>query len=204
MAINFDAIPQESPFAVPPADLYEAEILAADMKKAKAKTDASGNTVPRPDYLNIRFGLTDMAGNSKGSMFDIIAESDSQVVMYKIGRFVRACGIPLQGSVELKDLAKIIKGKKLLIETMVDDSNPKYVKAQVDLFSHEGYWKLSEKAEVLQALKKENAPLVGTGDNSFVNDIPAEDTVFNAPEQPAPTDATLPLPDENTGSPVEY
>ena len=106
MAINFDTLPQENPFALPTPGLYKATIDDAEMRRNK-------NDATKPPYLNLKYKLTDMEGKSKGVMFDILSESDSPVVGYKIARFCRACGIPLQGQIELSDLAKIVKGKEI-------------------------------------------------------------------------------------------
>ena len=114
MAINFDTLPQENPFALPTPGLYKATIDDAEMRRNK-------NDATKPPYLNLKYKLTDMEGKSKGVMFDILSESDSPVVGYKIARFCRACGIPLQGQIELSDLAKIVKGKEILVDVKIDD-----------------------------------------------------------------------------------
>lgn len=142
MAINFDTLPQENPFALPTPGLYKATIDDAEMRHNK-------NDATKPPYLNLKYKLTDMEGKSKGVMFDILSESDSPVVGYKIARFCRACGIPLQGQIELSDLAKIVKGKEILVDVKIDDTDARYVKAVVDIFSHEAYYQVSE----LESLK---------------------------------------------------
>ena len=142
MAINFDTLPQENPFALPTPGLYKATIDDAEMRRNK-------NDATKPPYLNLKYKLTDMEGKSKGVMFDILSESDSPVVGYKIARFCRACGIPLQGQIELSDLAKIVKGKEILVDVKIDDTDARYVKAVVDIFSHEAYYQVAE----LESLK---------------------------------------------------
>lgn len=166
MSINFDSVPKENPFGLPEPGIYYAVIKEAVMKDAK---DAS-----KPQYLNIKYELQDANSNVKGVMYDIMAESDSQVVLYKIGRFCRACGIPLTGSIELRDLAKIIVGKKIVVDVKIDDSNEKYIKPVVDLFSKEAYYTAAEYSELVDIDKKLSAD-----DDGFIN-APVGDTPFNA------------------------
>ena len=62
MAINFDTLPQENPFALPTPGLYKATIDDAEMRRNK-------NDATKPPYLNLKYKLTDMEGKSKGVMF---------------------------------------------------------------------------------------------------------------------------------------
>lgn len=145
MSINFDALPQDNPYALPAPGLYRAKITEAEMRKGK--TDPS-----KPAYLNLKLTLFDKNHKNCGSIYDIISESDSSVVQYKTGRFLRACGIALTGSMELSDLAKIVLSRELTVD--VNHSRPKQgednftPKAQVDVFSHEAYYTKAEFDEV--------------------------------------------------------
>lgn len=166
--INFDALPQSNPFGNPDPGLYKAVIEDAEMKHGKDAT--------KPPYLNLRYALSNpKTGKSAGTMFDIISESDNQVILYKIGRFCRACGIPLQGQIELSDLAKIVKGKEILIDVMIDDKNPKYVKPAVDLFSHEAYYQVSELEEIASVFFAEDT--VENDNTGFVAPETTEEAV---------------------------
>ena len=128
MAINFDKLPQENPFSLPEPGLYKATIEDAEMRHNK-------NDATKPPYLNMKYKLTDMQGKSKGVMFDIIAESDSSVVGYKIARFCRACGLPLQGSIELSDLAKIVRNEEL---------KPVFVAEQQEVSANDDFMQVPE------------------------------------------------------------
>lgn len=139
MAINFDSLPQENPFGLPKPGVYLAKIVEAQMKQGKDAT--------KPMYLNLKYELINYDGTKAGTLYDIISESDSSVVMYKIGRFVRACGIPLQGSMELKDLAKIVNGKTIVVDVAIDDKGDR-PRAQVDLFTREAYYMKDEFEEI--------------------------------------------------------
>lgn len=139
MAINFDALPQDNPFALPDPGVYKATVVDAEMKQ--------GKDLSKPEYLNLKFSLTDKNGKNCGNLYDIIAESDSSVVQYKTARFIRACGLPLTGSMELKDLAKIVKGREIALDVAHDNKGDR-PRAQVDLFSREAYYLASEFTDI--------------------------------------------------------
>lgn len=184
MAINFDTLPQENPYALPNPGLHKAVIEEAEMRRPK-------NDATKPPYLNLRYSLTDMDGKARGSMFDIISESESQVVLYKIARFARACGIPLQGQIELSDLAKIVKGKTILVDVGIDDSNPKYVKPQVDLFAHEAYYSINELEDIKPIFCAEAKEVQGNEDFMQIPEDTDNGVPFNTEgDTEAPTTPT--------------
>ena len=81
-------------------------------------------------------------------------ESDNEVVMFKMGRFIRACGIPLQGTMELKDIAKLIQNKTIVVDVTVDTKSER-PRAQVDLFTREAYYTVDEFEEIYELVKVE-------------------------------------------------
>lgn len=149
MAINFDNLPQDNPYALPTPGVYIAKILEADMRAPK-------NDPTKPDYLSLKLNLFDKANKNCGSIYDILSESDSSVVQYKISRFVRACGIPLTGNMELKDLAKLVKNKTIAVDITLDKKSDT-PRAQVDLFTREGYYLASEFEEIYFLVHPEEA-----------------------------------------------
>lgn len=176
MAINFDTLPQQNPFGIPDPDLYLAKIVEAKMKQGKDTT--------KPPYLNIKYELTKHDGTSAGTLYDIISESDSPVVMFKIGRFLRACGIPLQGTMELKDIAKLVQNKTIVVDVVIDNKDKSKPRAQVDLFNHEGYYTTEEFEEIYELLHPDEYQ------SKVANNMPdvpgdLEETPFNT----EPTDA---------------
>ena len=136
MAINFDALPQEKPAgAIIPKGQYKAIIEKAEMKQGK---DAS-----KPPYLNLLFALSDKeSGAPAGKLYDILSESESTYVMYKIGRFLKALSLNLGATFELKDLAKLVTGKELLVDVMVDEKTEPN-RSIVDIFSGEIYYPIN-------------------------------------------------------------
>lgn len=135
MAINFNALPSESPNMLPEKGTYFATIESAEMKAPKDPT--------KPQYLNLKLGLKDNMGQSKGKIYDIIAESEHNIVRYKLQRFIKALELPITGEFELADLAKIVTGKKLIVDITIDEkSEPR--KAVVDVFSNAIFYPVAE------------------------------------------------------------
>ena len=138
MGINFDALPQEKPGVVPKGT-YLGDII--DAKMQSNKTDPT-----KPAYLALTIRLHSIPdGKEIGKLFDNITESDNDYVRYKTKRFIEALGLQLKGIIELKDLAKIAKGKKMLVDTTIDDKSIP-PRAVVDIFSGDIYYPL-ESAE---------------------------------------------------------
>lgn len=183
--INFDQLPQESPNALPTPDLYRARIEEAKMLPSDGK----------PDYLNLKLKLTTKDGKSAGVVYDVIAESDTAVVQYKTARFIRAIGIPLTGSMELRDIAKLAQGKDIGVDINHSKENTYKgktypPKAQVDLFSREAYYTAAEFDSVYNALHPESAEIAP--EFEVVDDA---DQPFNAPDGSATN---------GTSEPIEY
>lgn len=180
--INFDRLPQDNPFALPTPGLYRAKVVEAVMKPPK-------NDPTKPDYLNLKLALFDHEGKNSGNVYDIIAESDSSVVQYKTARFVRACGIPLTGSIELKDLAKLVNGKEIAVDIrhsrprQGEDATNFTPKAEVDMFSRAAYYLKDEYQEQWNLINGETPTDFGLM-NENVGD--AENAPFNASDGNAP------------------
>lgn len=138
MAIQFDKLPTESGFSVK-ADVYKAHIDEAVMRKGKDPA--------KPAYLSLKYTLTTHEGKKAGIMFDGQYESESQVVQYKLGRFLTACGIPLVGTMELKDIAALVLNKEIVVDTVVDESG-KQPRLQVDPFGREAYYPIGQFDEI--------------------------------------------------------
>lgn len=183
MPIVFDSLPKENPFSLPTPGVYKAKIAEASMKKSK--TDST-----KPPYLNMKLELFDNTGKKAGVIFDMLSESDSSVVQYKIGRFLTACGIPLVGQMELSDIAKIVVNKEIAVDITIDHkANPE--RAVVDLFSRQAYYPMSEYAAEYAATHMEPP---SENDFAALAEVPAD-----APEE-QPFDGTAETPDGN----VEY
>ena len=106
MAINYDALPSSKPQSTLAPGYYMATIVKAEMKK-------STNT--GADYLSLQYDLNNGAGVT-GKLFDIQMESEKEFLRYKLQRFLTALNLNLSGSFELRDLCKLVNGKKFIVK----------------------------------------------------------------------------------------
>lgn len=133
--INFDSLPTSKPDVTIPAGRYNAIVETAEMKPSK---DPS-----KPMYLSIRFGILDKGGNRIGGVYDIISESEASLVRYKLQRFITALELPLK-SFELKDLTKIVVGKKLEVDLKIEQNEGYAPRTVVDALTNEIYYPFIE------------------------------------------------------------
>ena len=108
MALNFDKLPTDKPGQSNITDgQYEAVIFDAKMVQSKS--------TPGTEYLNVSFKTSD--GFVNENYFD----SDKPFLQYKLGRLLSACKVQLSGEGSLKDVAKVVKGKQVIIDVAVND-----------------------------------------------------------------------------------
>ena len=139
--INFNSLPTDKPSSLPDNGTYYATIESAEMKQGKDPT--------KPPYLNIGLALKDQTGRPCGKVFDILSESDKELVQYKLARFLISLDLAKLGSFELADLIKIIKNKQLLVDIKQEEARDGYpAKAVVDVFAGSIYYPLSDAATV--------------------------------------------------------
>ena len=106
--LNFESLPKDKPSQNNVAEgTYKATVFKTEMRTSKE----SGN-----EYLNVSFKI-DNDGFVNENYFD----SDKPFLMYKLGRLLKACNVELKGNGSLKDVAKVIKGKKVIIDVIVND-----------------------------------------------------------------------------------
>ena len=111
--MNFDSLPNEKPAGfVVPEGTYKGKISDAQMRQPK---DTS-----KPMYLNFKIDLFDYkTGEKVGSIFDGLYESEANLLLYKLKRFMLATDIKLT-QFELSDLAKLINGKEILVDVKTE------------------------------------------------------------------------------------
>ena len=180
MAIKFDTLPTQNPGggSVKPG-LYYAHVEKAEMKQPK---DAS-----KKPYLSVTLKLFDRDKKKAGVLFDMFSESDNNVQQYKLGRFLRACGIPLVGEMELKDIAKVVINKDIAADVKEDEYNG-HKRAAVNLFDNEAYYTADEYETVYAAIHTSDE------DKAEANDG------FSGMNVPENADATVPFDEETTAS----
>lgn len=161
MSINFDTLPTSNPGGgVVPKGTYFATIDKAEMRTPKPRDDGS---VGKP-YLNLQLSLQTADGKAAGKLFDILSESDHELVRYKLRRFIEALEIPITGNFELKDLTKIVVGKKLIVDVAPDKQN----RSAVDVFSGDIYYSVAEASRIFG----NNAGLTGPINAPDAEDVP--------------------------------
>lgn len=107
--LNFDALPNKKPNNNNVSEgRYNATIFKCEMRKSKT----TGN-----EYLNVSFKI-----DNGGFVNENYFEGDKPFLLYKLGRLLKACKIELAGEGTLKDVAKVIKDKKVIIDVVVNDN----------------------------------------------------------------------------------
>lgn len=106
--VKFDALPKDKPSQNNVTDGRQtATIFEAKMVASK--------TTPGTEYLNVSFKVD--GGFVNENYFD----SDKPFLLYKLGRLLKACKVELAGEGSLRDVAKVVKGKKVVIDVVIND-----------------------------------------------------------------------------------
>lgn len=106
--IQFNALPTNKPSQ----NSIKNGRYTATVFKTEIRTGKETNN----EYLNVSF-LCDGGGFVNENYFD----SDKPFLQYKLGQLLKACNVNLEGEGTLKDVAKVIKGKKVIIDVVVND-----------------------------------------------------------------------------------
>jgi hypothetical protein len=151
MAINFDTLPDKNPSTLENGK-YLLTILKAEMRPSPDPE--------RPPYLSLSCNIKDSKQQNRGKMYDNIIDSDSDLLRYKIRRFIEALEIPItSGNLELKDLAKIVPGKSYIADLMTERKEGKPPRTVVDIFSGEIYYPLKDASKYFEeAMASDDLP----------------------------------------------
>lgn len=170
--INFDKLPTESPNQLPKPGIYKAKVVEATMKQPKDES--------KPLYLNMKYTLTNNNGKAAGTIYDMMFDSDTPTLNYKLGRFLQACGIPLKGSMALSDIAKLVVNKEFAVDVKIDeDATGKYPdKAVVDIFSREVFYPIEQYQEIYDLINQEDVSLEEANPTN-AQDTPSAEVPFN-------------------------
>lgn len=106
--IQFNALPKDKPSQ----NTIKNGRYTATVYKTEMRTGKESGT----EYLNVSF-LCDGGGFVNENYFD----SDKPFLQFKLGQLLKACNVTLEGEGTLKDVAKVIKGKKVIIDVVVND-----------------------------------------------------------------------------------
>lgn len=106
--INFDSLPKDKPSQNNISNgTFTAVVFDAKMMVSKTTNN---------EYLNVSFKVDD-----GGFVNENYFESDKPFLLWKLSNLLKACGVQLEGEGSLKDVAKVIKGKKVIIDVAVND-----------------------------------------------------------------------------------
>lgn len=163
--INFDSLPNSAPTggALIEKGTYVAEIVKAEMREPK---DSS-----KSPYMNLQYKISKISGETVGTIFDIITEPEKDMTKYKLRRFIEALKLPITGNFELKDLTKIVTGKKMGVDIKVDDES-QTPRSVVDVFAGKIYYTLDEITETptdINEYLSEDTTNMGETDNAEAN-----------------------------------
>lgn len=142
MSINYDSLPSTKPSNVLAKGFYQATIIKAEMRKSR-------NT--GVDYLSIQYDLNNGKENV-GKLYDMQFDSEKEFLRYKLQRFLTALRLDLKGSFELKDLCKLVNGKRLIVDITIEDArdgNPE--RNTVNSFENEIYYPINDWASLTGA-----------------------------------------------------
>lgn len=144
MAIILDGLPSERPegtgnnFPIIPEGKQFLKILEAN-KKENANNE----------WLEIVYS------NSTGSrLYDRLFVTSNPHVQYKLQRFLTACAIPLTGSLELTDLAMLVKGKELYTDVVHKENDyydPPRTQAEIDIFAGDIFYRVEDSTNQTEA-----------------------------------------------------
>lgn len=164
MAINFDSLPTGKPVSLPDPGRYYGVIDSAEMKQ--------GLDTSKPPYLNLCISIKDSTGKSCGKVYDILSESDKELVQYKLARFLIALNLTKLGIFELADLVKVVKGKQLIVDVKVEDAKDgRPARPVVDVFTGSIYYPMSEANELFGNSTPANKSLDATAPNVEYDDL---------------------------------
>jgi hypothetical protein len=164
MAINFDSLPTGKPVSLPEPGRYYATIDSAEMKQ--------GLDTTKPPYLNLAMSIKDSTGKSCGKIYDILSESDKELVQFKLARFLISLGLTKLGVFELVDLVKVVKGKQLIVDIKIEEAKDgRPARAVVDVFSGSIYYPMSEARELFGNSTPANKSLDATEPNVTYDDL---------------------------------
>lgn len=132
MAINFDALPKNKPeggggFELIPEGRHKVTIESASVKSG-----------PNSEYIEAVYKV-----EGYGKHWDRLFISDKAAPQYKLARFLRACGIPLVGEMELTDLCTVVVGKTFytdFIHKTEEYKGEERTRAEVDIFGGDIYY----------------------------------------------------------------
>lgn len=135
MALNFDSLPKEKPGgSISPKGMYYFEVKKAEMKTSKNSGDS---------YMSVQLQCSNVESGEKTTVFDMLFDSDKPLLQYKLAQFLRALQLNLRGTFELKDLCKVVFGKRGMVALKIEENEGYSPRNIVDAFDDDIYLPLN-------------------------------------------------------------
>ena len=120
-----------------------------------------GQDTSKPPYLNLQLDIIDEASETKmGKVFHILTESAHALPMYQLKRIIEALHLPITDTFELKDLVKMIQGKKMLVDIAPEkpEEGKEPTRSVVDVFSGQIFYPIVNAETALESIDVFSAP----------------------------------------------
>ena len=110
MALNFSNLPTERPNnnGNLTDGAYKATVFKSEMRDSKS--------TPGSQYLNVSFKT------EQGFVNENYFDSDKPFLQCKLGQLLKACKVTLSGEGSLKDVSKVIQGKEVMVDVIINDN----------------------------------------------------------------------------------
>lgn len=135
--MNFNALTKEKPVNLVTDGNYRARIATAEMKENK-----------NGKYISIRLDILDEEDKRLNGVFDVLSESDAEMMQYKIYRFIRATGIELPENFTLKTILDNIANAKEFKVDITTQKQEGYSPRNVVNVAKDLYYTLDDNIEV--------------------------------------------------------
>ena len=165
MALNFNDLPASRPAGGSSNDiLFEAGKYPGIVKGATITTGPSG------EYLVVRSTLLNPQGQETTIFDKLFYNNDKPLPRYKVAQFLRAINVMPQGDFEMKDLVKVLPGRKFIAAIKVEQ-NPGYSpRNEVDVFDDDIFYPIGEATTAAPAPSVPSASPVDDDDCPFTMD----------------------------------
>lgn len=141
--INFQSLPSKAPNALPEKGIYLYEVKGTMIKAATN------------EYLEVRADISKGDGRKIATIYDRFFDTETDLNRFKLGQFMRALHLEEVGVFKLKDLLKVLQGRKCLVDIYIEKSrNTQYPdKAAVNPFTENIYYEIERAEELLGTAK---------------------------------------------------
>jgi hypothetical protein len=174
MALNFNDLPQDRPAGGQFPNITD-KYCRAKVHSANASVSTGANTKGQ-DKLDIVFDCVSFDGTVTTKIWDSFYESEKPLLRYKLRQFILALGLKLQGEFTMRDLAKIVPNKELILATKTEDNTKGGLKNVVDAYDDGIFYPMSELANLKGEASEDGIPPFTAADGETPFDTTAAPT----------------------------